>query len=40
MTCFRNEKNGVTDFTSEIKSIENYCDFELAHVNQHGLKGF
>jgi len=32
---------GVTDFASEIKSVENHPDFEkLAHVIQHGLQGF
>ena len=35
------QKNGVTDFISEIKHVENYADFEkLAHVNQHGLQEF
>ena len=31
---------GVTDFVSEIKSVENYPDFEkLAHVISHGFLG-
>ena len=31
------KKVGVTDFVSEIKSVENYPDFEkLAHVISHG----
>ena len=31
----------VTDFVSEIKSVENHYDFEkLAHVIQHGLLWF
>lgn len=29
------QKNGVTDFVSETKSVQNYLDFEsLAHVQQ------
>ena len=32
---------GVTNFVSEIKSMENYPDFEnLAHVIQPSLEGF
>ena len=35
------KKQGVTDFVSEIKRVENYPDSEkLAHVIQHGLQGF
>ena len=35
------QKMGVTNFVSELKSVENYPDFEkLAHVIQHGLQGF
>ena len=31
---------GVTDFVSEIKSVENYPDFEkLAHASSHGFQG-
>ena len=34
------KKVGVTDFVSEIKSVENYPDFEkLAHVISHGFQG-
>ena len=34
------KKVGVTDFVSEIKSVENYPDFEnLAHVIPHGFQG-
>jgi len=39
--CEKCKKNGVTDFVSEIKRVENYPDFEkLAHVIQRGLQGF
>ena len=32
---------GVTDFVSEIKRVENYCDFEKSvHVIQLGLQEF
>ena len=35
------KKLGVTSFVSEINRVENYSDFEkLAHVIQHGLRGF
>ena len=35
------KKFGVADFVSEIKRVENSPDFEkLAHVIQHGLRGF
>ena len=35
------KKLGVTSLVSEIKSVESYPDFEkLAHVIQHGLRGF
>ena len=35
------KKLGVTCFVPEIKRVENYSDFEkLAHVIQHGLRGF
>ena len=44
MSCVRNAKKKtlwVTVFVSEIKSVENYPNFEkLAHVIQHGLQGF
>ena len=34
------KKVGVTDFVSEIKSVENYPDFEkLARVISHGFQG-
>ena len=34
------KKVGVTDFVSEIKSVENYPDFEkLAHVISYGFQG-
>ena len=34
------KKVGVTDFVSEITSVENYPDFEkLAHVISHGFLG-
>ena len=34
------KKVGVTDFVSEIKSVENYPDFEkLAQVISHGFQG-
>ena len=34
------KKVGVTDFVSEVKSVENYPDFEkLAHVISHGFQG-
>ena len=34
------KKVGVTDFVSEIKSVQNYPDFEkLAHVISHGFPG-
>ena len=34
------KKVGVTDFVSEIKSVENYPDFEkLAHVISHDFQG-
>ena len=34
-------KLGATSFVSEIKRVEHYPDFEkLAHVIQHGLRGF
>ena len=33
-------KVGVTDFVSEIKSVENYPDFEkLAHIISQGFQG-
>ena len=31
---------GVTAFVSEIKRVENYHDWKLSHVIQHGLQGF
>ena len=34
------KKLGVTDFVSEIKSVENYPDFEkLTHVISQGFQG-
>ena len=34
------KKVGVTDFVSEIKSVENYPDFEkLARAIPHGFQG-
>ena len=34
------KKVGVTDFVSEIKSVENCPDFEkLAHAISHGIQG-
>ena len=34
------KKVGVTDFVSEIKSVENFPNFEkLAHVISHGFQG-
>ena len=34
------KKVGVTDFISEIKSVENYPDFKkLVHVISHGFQG-
>ena len=34
------KKVGVTNFVSEIRSVENYPDFEkLAHVILHGFLG-
>ena len=34
------KKVGVSDFVSEIKSVENYPDFEkLAHVTSHSFQG-
>ena len=39
--CQKYQRNGVTDFVSDIKRVENYPDFEkLTHVIQHGLQGF
>ena len=39
--CQEYKNMGVTDLISEIKCVENYPDFEkLAHVIQHGLRGF
>ena len=35
------KKLGVTVFVSDIKSVENYPDFDkLAHVIQHGLQWY
>lgn len=35
------KKLGATDFVSEIKSAENYPDFEkLLHIIKHGLQRF
>ena len=34
------KKVGVTDFVSEIKSVENYPDFgKFAHIISHGFQG-
>ena len=38
---YKKKKLGVTSYLSEIKRMEHYPDFEkLAHVIQHGLRGF
>jgi len=37
----KKKKLGVNNFVSEIKHVKNYLYFEkLAHVIQHGLRGF
>ena len=38
--CQKYKKKWVTEFVSEIKSVENYPDFEkLAHVISYGFQG-